>query len=109
MNEDLQPYLERIALVTLACGDLTPKKKLDLLSAAWLLVASEARNTALVEPGGFPAERERQLELLGRLVDLTEAAEPDLEAERIAYEGDYDGIQQRVLDALCDEREGDAG
>jgi hypothetical protein len=105
MDDTPQNELERLELIRLVCGDVPAARKLDTLSTAWALLAAEARNNALLEPGGFPAERARQLELLGRLVALTEAAAPDLELERMVYEGDHEGLKQRLLDAL---REDDA-
>jgi hypothetical protein len=99
---DDAPYFERLARVTVACGDVPPREQLDLLTAAWLVVASGARNAALMEPGGFPAERARQVTLLRRLADLIVADVPDLEMERLWQEGDMEGFRRYVQSRLSD-------
>jgi len=100
--EDSAQFLERLARVTLACGDVSPRDKLDLLAFAWLAVASEARNATLGEPGGFPAERDRQVALLRDFADMIEADTPDLEIERLWQEGDMEGFARYVQSRLSD-------
>ena len=64
------------------------------------MIASHARNHTLAEPGGFPAERTRQLASLHEMADVVEADEPDLEMQRLRYEDDLEGrlrlLRQRL-------------
>lgn len=76
------------------CADLSTREKLDVLSAAWLATAANARTEALAEPGGFPAERDRQIARLGFYAEMIAVDEPDLEAERLFQEGDYKAMFQ---------------
>ena len=105
MDEDAywQTFLERVQQIDGILADLPAKIRLDFLSGIWLLAASAARSESLVEPGGFPAERMRQLERLENMRLLTAHDEPDLEIERLNHEGDYVGLlrlfQERLNDA----------
>jgi len=96
-------FTERLLQINALLEDLPAKTRVDFLSGIWLFAASAARSEALVEPGGFPAERTRQLERLENMTLLTAADEPDLEMERLGHEGDYEGLlrlyQERLKDA----------
>jgi hypothetical protein len=86
--------IEAILRVNAACGQRTSHEKADLLLAAYTLCASNARNEALIEPDGFPRERDRQVALLRQAIELIAHDEPDLEAERLFQEGDLDGMRR---------------
>jgi hypothetical protein len=79
-----------------ACADLAPADRVMALSTVWILAASEARSAALIEPGGFPAERDRQLKILSKFAEMIAGDEPDLELERLGHEGDVDGISRHM-------------
>jgi len=85
-----------VTRIYLACGELSSQDKLTAISIAWLSVAKSARSEALIVPGGFPEERARQVEVLRRMVDLTETDTPDLEMERLFQEGDIEGMRQHL-------------
>jgi hypothetical protein len=103
MNHDNREQVESIVRIYLACGgdDVPTRDKLELLSAVWLCVASQARNEALIAPGGFPVERDRQSAMLRSFADLVDADQPDVEMERLFLEGDIDGVVRRVRDVLA--------
>jgi hypothetical protein len=83
---DKREILDRVVRVALALTDLPEADRLDILMVAWLLTAANARNERIPFPNGFPEERDRQLAQLADMRDLVEAAEPDLEIERIFIE-----------------------
>jgi hypothetical protein len=62
----------------------------------WLATAGEARADALGVPGGFEAERARQIAALAGLMARVSNDEPDLEAERLMQEEDWD-VMDRYL------------
>jgi hypothetical protein len=101
-------WLDRLhQIVNLVCADLSTPEKLDLLSAAWLLVASNARTERLAEPDGFPTERAHQVERLRAFAEMIALDEPDLETERLWHEGNYQEMVQRQhqqLQQLLDEK-----
>ncbi len=90
--------LEVLTGIYVACGggDTSPREKLDFIQLAWLCVASNARTEALIDPGGFPAERERQVAQLRKMADIVSVDEPDLEMERLCREGDFAAMARRV-------------
>ena len=71
---------------------LSEEDRLFVLELAWRGTASNLRNAALVLPGGFPAERARQVERLREIEAIVEADTPDLELERLWLEGDIVGM-----------------
>lgn len=75
-----------------ACEGLSTREKLDTVELAYLVIASHARTEALMMPGGFPAERARQVEHLEKMVKMVGEDEPDLEMERLFQEGDIEGM-----------------
>jgi len=95
MSSDHDP-LEVLLRVYTACAGLSMQARLEILELAWLTVASNARTEALIQPGGFPEERTRQVEHLRRMIDLVTVDEPDLELERLYQEGDIDGMLRRA-------------
>ena len=80
----------------LACSHLSTAEKLNVFAGVWLAVASQARTEALGEPGGFPAERARQVAMLQRFAEAIAADEPDLETERLYHAGYIDSMLRRV-------------
>lgn len=88
--------LEVVEEIQARCAHLSTRDKLDVLYFCWLLAAQDARRMALIEPGGFPAEKARQLEELNFLTAMVSSDEPDLEAERLTLEGDLDGLRRYV-------------
>lgn len=96
-----------LAAVVALCNEspLSTTERLHVLSMAWLMCASEERNEAMIEPGGFQAVQAKQLVLLQRLRDLVASDEPDLELERMFHEGNTEGMlaylqeKMRRLDA----------
>ena len=68
-----------VARVLRVLHSLPDAEKLDVFARLWLTVASRARVEALATPGGFAAERVRQLTILLRLTDLVAGDEPDLD------------------------------
>jgi hypothetical protein len=79
-----------------ACARLPMQDRLIVLQLAWGVVATEARNAFLSIPGGFPAEKSRQLEQLRQMAEQVEAAEPDLELECLIQEDDIEGLMRHV-------------
>ena len=71
----------------LACSHLSTAEKLNVFAGVWLAVANQARTEALGEPGGFPAERARQVAMLQRFAEVIAADEPDLETARLYHAG----------------------
>ena len=86
----------------LACSHLSTAEKLNVFAGVWLAVASQARTEALGEPGGFPAERARQVAMLQRFAEVIAAEEPDLETVRLYHAGYIDGMLRRVRQHLND-------
>ncbi len=83
-----------------ACAHLSTAEKLNVFAGVWLAVANQARTEALGEPGGFPAERARQVAMLQRLAEVIAAEEPDLETERLYHAGYIDTMLRRVRQQL---------
>ena len=71
-------------------------QRLMAVELAWVMVGMQARQEALAIPGGFQAERERQLEHLGKLAWLVREDTPDLELERLMLEGDVEGLARHL-------------
>ena len=98
----------------LACSHLSTAEKLNVFAGVWLAVASQARTEALGEPGGFPAERARQVAMLQRFAEAIAAEEPDLETARLYHAGYIDSMLRRIrmhvndLDAASPATGGDA-
>jgi ketosteroid isomerase-like protein len=61
-----------------------------------MTLAEEARSAALPFPGGFPAERQRQLEHLEKMAALVRGSEPDPELERLYQDGDAEGVVEHL-------------
>ena len=89
--------LERMMRIYGACEELSTEQRLEVLTFVWLAVASNARTEALVVPGGFPAERDRQVKTLRTVAECVGADEPDLEVQRLCQEGDHEGWMRVVL------------
>jgi hypothetical protein len=79
-----------------AAGGAAFDFRLKALEMAWITLAEEARSAALLFPGGFPAERQRQLEHLEKMAALVRGGEPDQELERLYEAGDVDGVLERL-------------
>ena len=102
------PFREHLLAVLDIGADQPAAERLMVLSVAWGLIAARARADVLVEPGGFPAERDRQLDILAGMAELVTNAEPDLEAERLLQERDIEGRPdiEGILRHLRDHSEG---
>ena len=110
---DFSQLFDRIYRInSVECADLSTREKLDVLSAAWMIVAHTARTEALAEPGGFPAERARQVDRLHRYAEMIAIDEPDLETERLWHEGDHQAMfrhqEQQLRELKKKLREGGA-
>ena len=93
---DSSQLFDRIYRInSVECADLSTREKLDVLSAAWMIIASIARTEALAEPDGFPTERARQVERLRRYAEMIAIDEPDPETERLWHEGDHQAMFRR--------------
>lgn len=101
---DIFPKLdpERLMAVLLACAELSTSERLDVLQVAWLVIAANARTEA---PAGFVAEQARQVARLRALAEAVAAAVPDSETDRLAQEGDAEGVLRRAEQLLA--RDGD--
>ena len=110
---DFPQLFDRVHRInSVECADLPTREKLDVLSAAWMIIASTARTEALAEPDGFPAERARQVERLRRYAEMIAIDEPDMERERLWHEGDHEAIfrrQEQHLQKLKKQRDEGAG
>jgi hypothetical protein len=84
--------LDAVTNAVLACDGLSDQDQLFALEMAWLATASRLRNVQLMNPGGFPAERERQAAMLDRMAELVRSDTPDLELERLWQEEDHKGV-----------------
>jgi len=108
MNDDDQKQrrskrrLEDVLSVRQAVSGLSEREMCDVFLVAWMCSATNARTEVLIAPGGFPEERDRQVEQLRKMADLVACDEPDLEMERLFHEGDISKMLQR-LRWLCDE------
>ena len=80
----------------LACSHLSTAEKLNVFAGVWLAVANQARTEALGAPGGFPAERARQVAMLQRCAEAIAADEPDHETGRLYHAGYIDSMLYRV-------------
>jgi hypothetical protein len=89
------------AVATLAMED-----RLIALGIAWIILAQQARNEALVFPEGFPAEKTRQLTQLKNMALLVSDATPDLELEPLTQEEDWDRIVQHLKELQDDLEKG---
>jgi hypothetical protein len=86
----LLTYLHRVVD---ALDELPARYRLIVLKLVWVATAAEARGDALAFPGGLEEERQRQLASLAQLMKDV-MAEPDLEAERLMREEDWDGMDR---------------
>ncbi len=93
----------------LACWHLSTAEKLKVFAGVWLAVANQARTEALGEPGGFPAERARQVAMLQRFAEAIAAEEPDRETERLYHAGYVDTMLRRVRQQVDDVAARDPG
>lgn len=100
--------LDFIIRVNAVLEGLTAHERLEVMNLAWLAVANNARTEALILPGGFPAERSRQVDQLRQMADLVSTDEPDLEMERLYHEGDVEGMARRIRDLRDENDKGDA-
>ena len=88
--------LSRAILKTSAAGGAAFDFRLTALEMAWITLAEEARSAALLFPGGFPAERHRQLERLEKMLVLVRGGEADLELERLCQERNVEGVLEHL-------------
>ena len=79
-----------------AAGGAAFDFRLMALELAWITLAEEARSVALPFPGGYTAERQRQLEHLEKMASLVRGGEPDPELERLYQEGDAEGVLEHL-------------
>lgn len=63
-------------------------------------IASQERSAALALPGGFPEAKQRPVEQLDKHVAAIWLDEPDLEAERLWHEGDFEGFSRHIRGLL---------
>jgi hypothetical protein len=101
VKAQVKTQLESLVRVNAALAGLSARERLDVVNLAWLTIASNARTEALITPGGFQEERERQVQVLRAMAVLVSADEPDLEKERHFHEGDIEGLL-RHLQSLRD-------
>jgi hypothetical protein len=92
----MKTHWEALVRVNAVLAGLPTQERLDVLELAWLTMASQARTEALITPGGFPAERDRQVQVLRNMAVLVGDDEPDLEMERLFQEGDHEGMLRRL-------------
>jgi len=97
MSDD--DFGKRVLAVCLAAGEQgsPSSERADILLTAYLITAANARNEAIIEPGGYLAEQARQLERLERAAALIKTDVPDVEAERLFHEGDIEGMLRHLL------------
>ena len=95
--------LDRLVAIRRACGEGSERDKLDRLVLAYLMTAANVRTEALIEPGEFQVERDRQVAELRGLADLINVDEPDLELERLCQEGDLEGLARYVQKKLAEQ------
>ena len=67
---------------------------------ALMYESNAARTAALNVPGGFSREQAWQVQQLNWLLEAVSSDTPDLEMERLAREGDRDGILARLQQQL---------
>ena len=78
----------------LVAGLPTTRDRFDALNLAWLAVASQARTDAMITPGGFTDEQERQVHRLRAMADFIATDEP--ETQRLFNEGDFEEMERRL-------------
>lgn len=66
------------------------------LEIAWQAKAANARSAVLHIPDGFTTARADQIRHLEAMKVLVSIDEPDLELERLAREGDWDGVLEHL-------------
>lgn len=105
---DDKAQFEAMASVLDACAALPIDDRLLVLQVAWLALAKQARDDALMFPGGFPAVQARQIVILENAAQLVKEDTPDLELERLYQAGDWEGIVRylRRLQNDLDEKGG---
>ena len=69
---ELRALLETVARLAaiLHEGALSNEDRLEALETAWFAFAANARRDSLSIPGGFPAEKNRQVERLGAMAAI---------------------------------------
>jgi hypothetical protein len=90
-----------------ACAGMPIKGRLVVLETAWLVLAGQARNESLAFPGGFPAERDRQLLHLKNIAALVRGDVPDLELQRLTLEENWEGASQYIVRKLRNDTDKD--
>lgn len=108
MQESQQECDEAIAgfrAVLDACAGLPVEQQLTVPLIAWLTIADGARNGALSAPGGYEAERIRQLGYLERVVQLVRGASPDLELQRLHRVEGWTGALKHVRGLIAGVRD----
>ena len=105
-------FRDALLRVYAACAGLSIGDRLTVLQIAWLAIAGNARTEAQMRLGGFLEEQVRQLTQLRKMFALVDTDEPDLEIERLYFEGDREGMRRRmeaIMDPAMDirDRQGD--
>jgi hypothetical protein len=85
---------EYLAIIVDLLAEIPAKYRLVVLRLLWIGMSAEARSEALAFPGGFETERDRQVAILSKLLAMTITDKPDLEAERLMEEGDWEGMDE---------------
>ena len=92
--------IERLAMDLVQCvqgsKELQPEDRFTCLLIATIIGAALARDAQLGIPNGFQVEKERQLRYLEAVADLIRDTEPDIEGERLALEGDLEGLIEHL-------------
>jgi hypothetical protein len=99
---------EALLRVYAACAGLSIGDRLTVLQIAWLAIAGNARTEAQMRLDGFLEEQVRQLTQLRKMFALVDTDEPDLEIERLYFDGDREGMRRRmeaIMDPAMDMRD----